>query len=145
MTAYLLDTNILIALIDLEHEHHRVARAWFEQVGHHSWQTCPTAENGAVRVLSQPSYPRISITPHQAIEILMSLRSKGNHEFVPDSLSILDSPLVDRTRLLSSKQVTDTYLLALATSNDCTLVTLDRRLTTVAVFGGDQHVLKLLN
>jgi toxin-antitoxin system PIN domain toxin len=144
LTSYLLDANILISIIDREHKHHLVARKWFEHAGHLSWLTCPTTENGVIRVLSLPTYPRISLTPGQAMEALASLCAKGQHRFVPDDVSLLDSPLIDRRRLLTSKQVTDTYLLVLATRLDATLATLDRRLTSVAVPQGEPHLLKLL-
>ena len=45
---------------------------------------------------------------------------------------------------VASKQVTDTHLLAQAVRHDAILVTLDRRLSSVAVRNGEHHLLKLL-
>ncbi len=41
MTTYLLDVNVLIALIDTAHVQHDAAHAWFASVGSISWATCP--------------------------------------------------------------------------------------------------------
>jgi predicted nucleic acid-binding protein len=43
---FLLDVNVLIALIDLTHLNHDPVHAWFAADGHHSWATCPITENG---------------------------------------------------------------------------------------------------
>jgi len=37
MTTYLLDVNVLIALIDRAHVQHDAAHAWFAATGHHAW------------------------------------------------------------------------------------------------------------
>ena len=58
---------------------------------------------------------------------------------MPDSVSLLDGS-VRTERLLASSQVTDTYLLHLATSNDALLATFDRRIVTTAVPSGAKVV-----
>jgi hypothetical protein len=75
--------------------------------------------------------------------MLVILRSVGGHEFWPDDVSLLDSRLVDSSRLLDSGQVTDTYLLALAAAHGGQFATFDRRLVSDAVLGGGQalHVI----
>ena len=67
---------------------------------------------------------------------MLSLLSPPQHEFWPDVISILDPQIVDCARLLSSSQITDTYLLALATAHHGRLATFDRRLVTDAVING---------
>jgi hypothetical protein len=59
-------------------------------------------------------------------------------------LSLLDSPLVDRDRLLQSGQVTDSYLLALAVKHGARLATFDKRLVSSAVHDGEavRHVIE---
>ena len=54
------------------------------------------------------------------------------------------SDFVDPTRILTSAQVTDTYLLALAKANSGKLATFDRRLSAAAVKGGKSalHVIE---
>jgi len=51
MTTYLLDVNVLIALIDPAHVQHDAAHAWFASTGQHSWATCPLTENGVLRIV----------------------------------------------------------------------------------------------
>lgn len=46
MTTFLLDVNVLIALVDLAHVQHDAAHDWFGQLGHLAWATCPLTENG---------------------------------------------------------------------------------------------------
>ena len=58
------------------------------------------------------------------------------HAFWPDDVSLLDARTVDAERLLTSSQVTDSHLLALACSKGGQLATFDRRLVADAVRGG---------
>jgi toxin-antitoxin system PIN domain toxin len=139
-----LDVNVLIAILDQEHDHHLQAKSWFQKDGHPDWLTCPTTENGVIRIMSLPSYPRLTTTPATVLDSLESLRRKGNHSFEADIVSLLDNPRVERSRILASKQVTDTYLLALAVHHGAVLVTLDHRLSPIAVKNGSSHLLKLL-
>jgi uncharacterized protein len=55
----------------------------------------------------------------------------------------VDEALVDSARLASHSQTTDTYLLALAKAHGGRLASMDSRLVTVAVTGGDR-VLELI-
>lgn len=132
---YLLDANVLIALIDQDHVHHDYAQSWFEETVTEGWATCPITENAFLRIAGRASYQLIG-GPAEMAGILKQVRARAGHIFWPDSLSLLASPLVDPTRLTSHSQVTDTYLLALATHNGGRLATFDRRLLTHAVIGG---------
>ena len=67
---------------------------------------------------------------------MTGLLALGGHEFWPDDATLFDTEGVDTSRLLDSKQVTDTYLLALARSHGGKLATFDRRMVTAAVTGG---------
>jgi predicted nucleic acid-binding protein len=67
---------------------------------------------------------------------LHSLLSQPGHAFWPDDISLLGDRLIAQDRLLTSGQLTDTYLLALAVSNGGRLATFDRRLAPDAVKGG---------
>lgn len=42
---YLLDVNVLVALIDPNHVGHEAAHHWFETEGGKAWATCPINEN----------------------------------------------------------------------------------------------------
>ncbi len=133
---FLLDANVLIALVDPAHVHHEIAHHWFAAHGHSAWATCPMTENGLVRILSHHRYPNSPGTPSEVLQILAAMRKLSGHYFWPDNISLLDDTLVDSTRLLSSGQVTDSYLLALACANKGQLATFDRRLVVDAVFDG---------
>jgi predicted nucleic acid-binding protein len=54
----LLDVNVLIALLDSDHVHHARARAWLKENIRHGWASCPLTQNGCIRIMSQPGYPK---------------------------------------------------------------------------------------
>ena len=141
MTTFLLDVNVLIALVDSAHVQHEVAQDWFGRVGQASWATCPMTENGLLRIVGHPRYPNSPGTPAAVAPILLGLRALPGHAFWPDSLSLMDGDRVDSGRLLAHGQVTDSYLLALAIAHQGRLATFDRRLVVDAVRGGRQALL----
>ncbi len=131
MNAFLLDVNVLISLLDPTHTHHDRAHDWFGGPGKENWLSSPTTQNGTVRIASHPKYANAQPVP-VVLESLESLTSVGNHRFVPDAVSLLDEG-VDRSRLLSSSQITDTYLVRLALSVGARLATFDGRIVTTTV------------
>ena len=133
---FLLDVNVLIALIDPAHVHHDLANRWFENEGRGDWATCPITQNGVLRVVGNPRYGNHPGSPAVVADVLTRLVALDGHRFWPDDISLLDKGLVDGSRLLNAAHVTDTYLLALARSKAGRLATLDRRLVTSAVQGG---------
>lgn len=132
---YLLDVNVLIALFDPAHIHHDDAHAWLASEGQLSWATCPITENGFVRVVSNPAYPGRRTTVADAAERLRRFTGEPGHVFWPDDISLLDADVVDAGRLSGHREVTDTYLLALAVRRGCILVTFDRSVRAEAVHG----------
>ncbi len=136
MTRYLLDVNVLIALIDPAHIQHDRAHDWFAAKGKKAWATCPLTENGVLRIVGHPCYPSSPGTPAAVAELMAILLALGGHEFWPDDLTLLDQKRIDGTRLLDSGQVTDSYLLALACAHGGQLATFDRHLVTDAVIDG---------
>ena len=50
---FLLDVNVLMALLWENHEHHQVARPWFRQV---TFATCPVTQLGFARVGTQAQF-----------------------------------------------------------------------------------------
>lgn len=141
-TTWLLDVNVLLALLDPTHTHHATAHEWFA-TARASWASCNLTQNGALRIMSHPRYGNAVASTALAAELLAELCSQPGHVYWPADLSLLDSPLIDRTRLLAADQVTDTYLLALAVQHGGRLATFDKRLVTSAVKGGDaaRHVI----
>ena len=135
---FLLDVNVLIALLDPSHIQHDVAHKWFEARGRHAWATCPLTENGVLRIVGHTRYPNSPGTPAAVAELMTGICALPGHTFWPDDISLFDSEKLDMTRLLSSGQVTDSYLLALAWAHGGQLATFDRRLVTDAVHNGMQ-------
>jgi toxin-antitoxin system PIN domain toxin len=133
---FLLDVNVLIALIDPVHVHHDIANAWFEREGRGAWATCPITQNGVLRVVGNPRYGNHPGSPVVVAEVLRKLVALDGHRFWADDIGLLDEALVDSSRLLNAARLTDTYLLALACSKRGRLATLDRRLVADAVHGG---------
>jgi hypothetical protein len=133
---FLLDVNVLIALIDPAHVQHDRAHAWFAAKGHKAWATCPLTENGVLRIVGHLRYPNSPGSPAAVAELLSSLRSLPGHAFWPDDISLLDRKLANTTRLLDSAHVTDSYLLALAHAHKGQLATFDQRMPAESVVNG---------
>lgn len=137
---FLLDVNVLIALFDPAHIHHVSAHNWFAEIGQSAWATCPLTENGIIRIIGDARYRNSPGSPAAIASLLAVFTSRPGHEFWTDSISLMRSKLIDQSRLLISSQITDTYLLALARSNEGQLATFDRRLVTDAVPGGKDNL-----
>lgn len=137
---YLLDVNVLIALLDENHVHHKRATRWFLAEAQNGWLSSPTTQNGAIRVMSGPKYGPTSFPPTAVVEQLRILMEETVHTFVADDATLLDPEFIDHARLRHSKQITDTYLLGLAVSHRSQLATMDGRLRTDAVAGGADHL-----
>ncbi|MDO5622909.1 MAG: PIN domain-containing protein [Paracoccus sp. (in: a-proteobacteria)] len=133
---FLLDVNVLIALIDPSHIAHDDAHEWFSATGQQSWATCPITENGVIRILGNPRYPNSPGSPAAVVDIVRGIRALPGHHFWPDEISLMDEALIDPSKVLTAGQVTDTYLLALAKKRGGQLATFDRKLTVAAVRKG---------
>lgn len=133
---FLLDANVLIALIDPAYIQHDTAHRWFSEQGQQAWATCPLTENAVIRIVGHSRYPNSPGTPATVAPLMASLRSQPGHTFWPDDISLLNTRHLDVSRLLSTDQVIDRYLLALACAHGGKLATFDRRLVTDAVRQG---------
>ena len=136
MTRYLLDVNVLIALVDPAHVQHDGVHEWFGRVGRKAFATCPITENGLLRIVGHPKYPNSPGPPSAVNSALQAIRALPGHAFWPDSISLADGALADASLLSSHSRVTDSYLLALACANKGQLATLDHKLATEVVPGG---------
>jgi uncharacterized protein len=136
----LLDVNVLIALLDPFHIQHQIAQDWFLNDAKQGWASCPITENGFVRIVSQSSYPHPVSIP-DAIVTLSALMRETDHQFWPDAISLFDARHFTVERLLSPRQITDSYLLGLAAHQNGVLATLDRRLICDALPSGKKHLL----
>jgi uncharacterized protein len=120
----LLDVNMLIALLDSDHASHDTAIGWFSKHARKGWASCPITQNGCIRILSNQNYPN-PLPVNAIIERLSDACNEDIHEFWPDEVSLLNSDIVDSTRIHGPRQLTDVYLLALAVQHEGRLVTFD--------------------
>jgi toxin-antitoxin system PIN domain toxin len=140
----LLDINVLVALFDPDHVHHELAHDWFAD--HHSagWASCPLTENGLIRVLANPRYGSPNASLRGVREAVRRFFASDEHEFWPDDVSIADDALFNVTAMAGHRQITDVYLLGLATRRKGHLVTFDRSIPLKAVIGADRESLTLI-
>ena len=139
----LLDVNILIALLDGSHMHHGLATDWLASHIDEGWASSPITQNGCIRILSQPGYPN-SVPAAQVAERLAEATQHPSHEFWSDSISLLHPGCLVWNRVLSSRHVTDVYLLALAIQQGGRFVTLDQGIPLDAVGGALPEHLAIL-
>ena len=143
MSRALLDVNVLLALLDSDHVDHERAHEWLGRDLSEGWASCAITENAFVRIVTQPRYPS-PVSPSAAITLLDTSRAAGDHEFWTCDVSLLDQTTIDATRLHSSSDITDAYLLALAVAQRGRFVTFDRRVAISAIRGATpDHLLVL--
>ena len=118
--SYLMDTNVLISVLDSTHVHHVPVNAWFENLGGSAAATCPTAENGALRYLL-----RTGINAPDALDALLEFKQDPRVAFVPEVDSMATTSL---TGVTGHRQITDVYLCQIATSTNRKLATFDQGL-----------------
>jgi len=136
VTVYLLDINLLLALMDPMHVHHEPSHQWFAENGQQAWATCPLTENGFIRIAGHPNYPNRPGDITAVFSILRQLCEAAGHYFWPEDLSILD--ILTPDSIITHNQITDVYLLGLAVHNKGKLATLDRRIPAEVLRGGRQ-------
>jgi uncharacterized protein len=131
MSACLLDTNLLIALLWPSHERHQLAVNWFTRHRGKGWATCPFTQAGFVRIVSNPAFSRDAVQPREAMQVLSANIAAKDHEFWPDELPVAGAVAFAGGRLMGHQQVTDAYLLGLAISRGGVLATLDKRIAAL--------------
>ena len=139
----LLDVNVLIALLDAGHVHHTATHAWLDEHIANGWASCPLTQNGCLRILSADGYPRRQPVGAVAARLAEAVATP-HHAFWMDAISVLDEKHFDHDRWLSSRQLTDAYLLALAVQHGGAFVTLDRGVDRTLVRGAQAHHLVLI-
>jgi predicted nucleic acid-binding protein len=94
---FLLDVNVLIALIDPSHVSHDAAHRWFDAEGKATWATCPITENGVIRIVGSPKYPNMPGSTAVVAEIVTRLRALPGHVFWPTT-SASSTPVMSMPR-----------------------------------------------
>jgi uncharacterized protein len=139
----LLDVNVLVALFDPDHVHHEAAHAWLGANREAGWATCPLTENGLVRILSNVAYSDAHETASAVKRRLDAFCRSGQHSFWPDQVSLRDERLF-KLAAVAHSQITDVYLLGLATRRDGRLASFDRRIPLQAVVGARPERLEVI-
>ena len=79
----------------------------------------------------------------RSAELVSRLRTfcaSGHYLFWPDAVSLRDETMFDQAVVAGHRQLTDVYLLGLATQQAGRLVTFDRTIPIAAVVGADASV-----
>jgi uncharacterized protein len=128
----LLDINVLIALLDGAHVHHKLATAWLAANIRRGWSSCPLTQIGCIRIMSQPAYPNTR-PAGQVAERLRDAAADRRHEFWAADVDLVGGKVIDWSVVLTSRHVTDLYLLGLAVAKGGRFVTFDGHVPRSAV------------
>ncbi len=141
----LLDVNVLVALFFPDHVHHELAHDWFAEHRRHGWATCPITENGFIRIAcQQPSADGLL----RVADVLAHLRrfcASAGHRSWQDTVSLQDTALFAAQYMRGHGQITDVYLLGLATKKNGCLATFDRDIPLQAVRGATGDTLQIIS
>ena len=137
---YLLDVNVLVALTEEGHEHHRTAMRWFN-TPRLDWGLCAFSESGLLRISANPKVGKLTV--EEATTMLATLTGIPGYRFWPILTSWADLTAPFRERIFGHNQITDAYLLGLAIHENGILVTLDDAIPYLAGPKLSQHVLVL--
>lgn len=129
---FLLDVNVLIALVWPTHRAHERVQEWLARHAHEGWATCPLTQTAFVRILSNPAFSPNALTPSDALALLQANLGHPAHRFWPDEVSFVQALEPFAPRLAGHQQVTDAYLLGLARHKRGKLVTMDRAVRALA-------------
>ena len=131
MSGFLLDVNVLIALLWPPHEAHARAQRWFAKNGDQGWATCAMTQAGFVRVVSNPAFSRHAVSPRDALEVLHGSLQHRAHRFWTEDIGIEEALAHFGRRVNGHQQITDAYLLGLAIQKKGSLATLDGSLASL--------------
>ncbi|HUF61511.1 MAG TPA: hypothetical protein VMN36_05500 [Verrucomicrobiales bacterium] len=111
---WLLDGNVLVATVLAGHPYHRRVRRWRIANRGDVIATCPVTEGTLLRLHMQFARDKSAAAAFWAA--LQSLHDHPSHQFWGDGMSYLEVP---HLRLTGHRQVTDSWLVALASLNNC--------------------------
>ena len=140
MSKYLLDVNVLIALTNEGHLHHKVVLKWFKTPGL-NWGRCAFTEAGFYRISVNPKVGRL--TYDDATNLLAALTKRQSYRYWPITADWDELVAPFRERVWGHQQVTDAWLLGLAVKEGGVLVTLDKAIRSMAGPKCGKHVLVL--
>jgi predicted nucleic acid-binding protein len=121
---YLLDGNLLIALLGSKHTHSRAASEWITAHNEDNLFLCSITEGTLLRFLMLPQGGHRPSAAN-AWAVLREFRSRPNVRFLDAGFSYLE---VQIKGLTGHKEITDEWLITLAHRQRCHLATLDKGL-----------------
>lgn len=123
--SYLLDANALIALGWPAHEHHERMLRWFQRHAREGWATTALTQAAFVRVISQPAFSGRAIAISEIAEVLLRNTAHPKHSFMALDFGIEQVLGCCTGGLRGHRQITDAWLLTLATRHGARLLTFD--------------------
>ncbi len=123
MTHWLLDGNILIAMALQHHPHRARCLKWFADIP--AFATCSVTEGTLLRIHMQYAADNSAAA---AWRTLAAYHAHPKHVFWPESFSYTK---IDPSRLISHRQITDSWLAELARRKGGKLATLDEALSAL--------------
>ena len=136
---YLIDGNVLVALLDERHVHHQLVTKWFNSPGL-QWALCPFTEAGFLRYATRPSMGGMSMGDATAMISRIAERPGYHHQPISADWRTLCAPFIKR--IFGHNQVTDAFLLGVAMRGGLVLATFDKAILHLAGEHGN-HVLVL--
>jgi toxin-antitoxin system PIN domain toxin len=143
MTRYLLDVNVLLALLWPRHMSHFAAHAWFAKIGHKAWATNPLVQLGVLRLLTNPAVTQGAVGATNAVELVRAATTHPNHEFWPLNRDVPMAVGSLASVLRGHRQWTDALLLAEAKRRDAILITFDTGVSEIVGKESSSHVMVL--
>ncbi len=127
--AYLLDLNLLIALVNEDHIYHSSAMEWFD-TPLLKWALCAFTEAGLLRFLTHPKTRNLLMD--EAVAILSSLKREPGYHYLPVVADWHQTTAPFAARLHGHNQVTDAFLLGIAIREGVILATFDKAILHMA-------------
>lgn len=127
MKRCLVDLNVWLALLVRHHEHHRVARHWFDSLPAGEAGLCRVVQLGLIRLLANRAIMGVhALSASTAWNFVGELLTDERVDFLSEP-SELDSvlPSLLNYPIPTGKLVTDAYLAAFAIAASRRLVTMD--------------------
>jgi len=114
---FLLDANVLIALVVADHVHHDAAEGWLAGLSGH-FATCPLTQGSLLRFLVRAGQPAST-----SASVLRAVCEDSRHRFWADELAYTEVRLAG---VVGHRQLTDAYLAQLARHHEGRVATFDR-------------------
>jgi len=126
---FLLDVNVLVALLNEDHVHHQIASEWFD-TPNLLFAVCPFTEAGFLRYMTRAKLGDMSM--EEATAMLTRLAQEPGYQYQPISADWQTLCGIFFKRLFGPNQITDAYLLGVAVREGLVLVTFDTAILHLA-------------